>query len=609
MPVCDISGALKAPNMTREWMDGGIKLVIILTAVLAGALALYSANIQWTHRYLVPYYDMVTVVWFLDLTPHPSLLDLWHFRDNEHRPILPFFLFEADHYWFGSSGILLFYILYGSVFLLSITCVAWVFLTKLPRYLQISLAITSVMSCFWVGNWENLVWEKQIHEIICLLFASLSFCAAAIVSSTDTQRAPHRDLTYAALAGALATAATYSFGFGLAAFPAIAVHGILARWRARAIIAFLLIAVCATLPYGLTYEITPFVADPTVTVWKVASLVRYAGTVLSAPVWAAAESIIGFHPVDGVRFAPAWIAVIAMIPVAIFRYIRPGELRLRGELSSLDLCLLLAGATLIMAFLIALARLGIGPAVAPRYFVLGSIFWVGVMGVMLITSRQDKRSRLASLLSFAALVIFSVSTPRFISIMRDMDQRILGATVAAKFGIFDLPNFLLLPSQDQLEEVWRRPRPPYPSFAEREPFRWINSQADGLPPRARTAHCFGHIDTVMPVDETRFIYQVSGWGFTERNTPPAAWVALVDQSGLIVGIGRPDLDRPDVLKDYRAAETRGETSAMAQSGFRAVVRAAVPMKLTLLLLDEEGRACFCAEATEGEALARKAEPS
>jgi hypothetical protein len=163
--------------------------------------------------------------------------------------------------------------------------------------------------------------------------------------------------------------------------------------------------------------------------------------------------------------------------------------------------------------------------------------------------------------------------------------------VAATFGTFDAPEFQIYPSADAPASIWSRPRGKFPSFAERVPFVWIGHSIGALSERARDASCFGHIDAITPLDGQRHIFRVDGWGFGQRATNRAVWVAIVDDAGMVVGLSRPDFVRPDILKFYESREVRGDNEPMLHSEFQAVARLSRNSKVSLWLIDTAGQAC------------------
>jgi hypothetical protein len=116
-----------------------LRIVLTLTIALpALGLATHSAVFLWYHRDMIPTYDMVDVIRYLDRRPNPTLLGLYlTFTGNEHRSYIPFYLYWIDYHWFGASGAFLFPVLYAITIALSIISVSWAMLSRFSPTAQI----------------------------------------------------------------------------------------------------------------------------------------------------------------------------------------------------------------------------------------------------------------------------------------------------------------------------------------------------------------------------------------------------------------------------------------------------------------------------------------
>jgi hypothetical protein len=580
---------------TRALLRIALTLAVALPAL---ALAIHSAVFQWYHRDLMPTWDMIDVIRFLDRRPNnlPTLLELYStWTANEHRPYIPFYLVWIDYHWFGASGAFLYPVLYALVFALALISISWTitsYLLPTARILSIAL---SLVGFFWVGHYENLTWEMQVHEVLCLLLVSVACLTAASIGGLEKEDVLKGTLR-AALAGMLSFAATFSFAFGVASFAAIGVHGLLSRWRLPAFLVFSLFAVVALALYLNTYVRRPSHTDPIVALAQPMALLGYAGVVLSAPFWSAADSIVGFGW-GAWRGLPAWLALGLVSPVALLRYARPALFQPTRDRALLDFALLIVASTVIMAVMIALGRLTINAGEESRYAVVASMFWTSIIGIAVLCTQAGLRYPVVLASSTLCLLLSAMSTPRLQDIERARAQDYFGGAVAATLGVFDAPEFQLYPRADAPASIWSRPRGNFPSFAERVPFVWIGHSIDSLSARARDANCLGYIDAVIPLDEQRHIFRVDGWGFGQHATHRVAWVAIVDDAGTVVGLGRPDFVRPDILKHYESSEVRGDNEAMLHSGFRAVARLTRNSEISLWLIDRAGQSCLVAKKT------------
>jgi hypothetical protein len=578
---------LQCSSRTCALLRIALTLAIALPAL---GLATHSAVFQWYHRDLIPTYDMVDVIRFLDRRPNPTLLELYStFTGNEHRPFIPFYLYWIDYHWFGASGAFLFPVLYAITFALSLISVSWAMLSHFPPTARILSLALSLVCFFWVGHYENLSWEIQVHQMLCLLLVSAACLTAASIGGLDKKDVLKGTLR-AALAGMLSFAATFSFAFGIASFVAIGAHGLLSRWRLPAFLVLFFFAVVALALYLNTFVLLPYHSDPVVSLAHPVALLSYAGVVLSAPFWSAADSIVGFGW-NAWRGLPAWLALGLVSPVALLRYTRPALFQPIRDRAFLDFALLIVASTLIMAVMVALGRLTVNTGAESRYAVMASMFWTSIIGIAVLCMRAGLRYPVVLASSTLCLLLSAMSTPRLQDVVRAREQRLFGGAVAATLGVFDAPEFQIYPGTDAPAIIWSRPRGEFPSFGERVPFVWIGHSIGALSGRARDASCFGHIDAITLLDEQRHIFRADGWAFGQRATNRAVWVAIVDDAGMVVGLSRPDFVRPDVLKYYESREVRGDNEAMLHSGFQAVARLSRNSKISLWLIDTAGQAC------------------
>ena len=419
--------------------------------------------------------------------------------------------------------------------------------------------------------------------MLCLLLVSAACLTAASVAGLDKEHILSGTLR-ASVAGLLSFAATFSMAYGVASFVAIGVHGLLSRWRLPAFLVFFLFAMVTMALYLGTYVPLPYHSDPIVSLAQPRALLGYAGLVLSAPFWSAADSIVGFEWGTWRGF-PAWLAVGLISPVAWMRYTRPALFQPIRDRALLDFALLIVASTLIMAVMIALGRLTVNAGADSRYAVVASMFWTSIIGIAVLCTKTRLRYPVVLASATLCLLLFSMSTPRLQDVERARAQIFFGGAVAATLGVFDLPDFRLYPSADAPASIWSRPRGNFPSFATRVPFVWIGHSIGALSARASHANCVGSIDAVIPLDEQRHIFRVDGWGFGERATDRVAWAAIVDDAGIVVGLGRPDFVRADVLKHYKSSGGLGDNEAMLHSGFQAVARLIRNSEISLWLID------------------------
>ncbi|HET7064871.1 MAG TPA: hypothetical protein VFI49_11415 [Rudaea sp.] len=190
-------------------------------ALAAVAYVVYSIAVvlQWAPHAL--YADQ----WrqYLDYVNLPFPENVLH-PDNGHRSVFPNLAAWIELRWLGGNQWL--QIGLGVANMVAAAAgVAWICLRdrEVPLAQRAAAAFLGAFAIFWLANVRTLAHSTELmHTSIptmCLMFAALACLAAT--RNPDTERANH---PYAAVLGAMAlgVVATFSFGYGLATFVAIA---------------------------------------------------------------------------------------------------------------------------------------------------------------------------------------------------------------------------------------------------------------------------------------------------------------------------------------------------------------------------------------------------
>src|SRR5262249_51054184 len=142
---------------------------------------------------------------------------------SEHRVIYPNIFYISDQLYFGASGNLLYFAIWGFTILSAILLIAPIvpILKKRAPSSRDILIVLLFASCviYWSFsefNWENLTFQIQVCETACIAFMLLAFMAASRVSvhpAYNTKQS--HDAAWASVAAVSAHIATFSWGAGL----------------------------------------------------------------------------------------------------------------------------------------------------------------------------------------------------------------------------------------------------------------------------------------------------------------------------------------------------------------------------------------------------------
>jgi hypothetical protein len=583
------------------------RIILNLAAVLVTAplvyLVLHQALALWHYRIRVPYWDMIGIVSQLDGHPSPGVLDLYRtVRDNEHRPIVTFLFYLWDRNYFNDSGELLYRAMMVANVILVFSFLA--ILVPVRRTIDLSyrvlLGVTVTFSFFAIYHYENLTWQKQVHEISCMTFLSLGFLLAALVSTRDSpDRNAAADILLAILAGIFCFAATYSFGFGLAAWPVVLAHALLRGWKPWPLFAFAAFAIFAVVTYSLTYVILQHHTNPIRAVSSPFDMMIYALHVIGAPAYYIFESLFS-NKVARLLASIVGLAGCIMAGVQIVLLYSGKKLkqttRQRRVVSFHATMWMFAAFG--MSIMLALGRLTINDGLDSRYAIVGALFWSSLL-VLLVSSLQ-RRAAYYCILFFgvAALAAAYLPARRYESLLRVREQSTYQAGVMATLRLHFWPRMpALYPHPSPLFEVWHRERPPGGSFAQREPFKWISTSLTGLPQAPISSRCLSHIDAVTRLTEDQRVAKISGWAFIAAQDTRLHWIVATDAAGTGVGAGVAGLERPDVRNHFKAEGIDANTDDQRSSGFEIAIVSEPGNQIQLWGIDLEGRACRLEDLT------------
>jgi hypothetical protein len=569
-----------------------VAAIMLLLAALLFAMMIDHAAFQWQMRTLFPFWDMVSIVRFLDLKADPDILYLYHHvRDNEHRPIFPFLFYIWDRRATGDTGDILYPAIMIANAMLAVSFMGYVFAkARLSFAAKILVASIIGFAFFSIWNFENLTWQKQIHEILSVMFLSLGLLLAANISTgADKTHTFAHDLVLALLAGIVCLTATYSFGFGLAAWPVMLAHGLLARWRRSALAVVFLFAGFAIVSYYFTFSFLPRHGSPVDAITSPLASLVYVLRVISGPL----------SPLVTGLFAQV-IAVSALTIAAwfCFRLYRDGFHQgtppvQRGGVERVvaNHAAMLLMSALVMALMLSLGRLTINSGEDSRYMVVAFVFWCALL---LLLVHAIKPSRIPAIVLAAGVFAALCGHQSWQKIEPEVRQRNQNMYVGGVMATWRIPPARgvpsLYPNGPLLFEMWHLPRPPFQSFAGRAPFGWIGADLSALPGVPDTAKCFGHVDKVAPRPDAPQVINLHGWAFMAGGEP-LRWLVVTGLDNRGLGVGKPGLRRHDVRNAYATRLPDASTAEQEYSGFNLAAVRESGAPVLLWGIDDSGRAC------------------
>ena len=523
--------------------------VLLATAGLASAI--FGAGYAIYFRTPFPFQDMVETMEFLDGNPA-----LWRgesftrLHDMEHQPALPAFIWNADRLLSGSSGLMP---LLVSHLALTVTALlgVWNWTPRLQRSAvgtwMVPTAALGMM--FSLTNWHNLVWEKQLHVAMSLLFLVTAAHCAARLSPVDagSGRPQHaRNLLLAALA---AWAGKFSFGYGLPAMPVITIHGALARWPWRYVSLSASVSAIFLAAYYYFFSLggrsPEELGDRQ---FDLVVMIAYIARLLAGVV--AGTDLHLFAEVE--RSVLALGAGLVLLGLYLFGTARLywRSLRLRIPPSrNQSVSLIVSSACVAIALMTWLSRPEATYGLVSRYYIVSTLFILSLPGLfMSARGWQQINVQARTGVTGISCVFVVLSVMGHLANFTAPPLRWHAAAVAAigaDMGIY-IPEMeaLIGPPLHQWEDktfaVWAAHRLRLEERDHGEPFVWRGRDVKSVFDSADSRGCVGEVKSIesIPGRKTEFVF--TGWTYHDAILAAVAdWIVVVDPTGRIIGLGAP----------------------------------------------------------------------
>jgi hypothetical protein len=248
-------------------------------------------------------------------------------------------------------------------------------------------------------------------------------------------------------------------------------------------------------------------------------------------------------------------------------------------------------AALSIALMIGLARVGWYHSYGEsRYGVVSSIFACGLLTLLVLELRGIFANISIFVFGMFTAIMGFVCWQQYEQIIAERDQRLYQAGVLATYRLdfAQMPSLLRSPD---LYQVWHRSRTPDPSFAEREPFKWIGHSLSELPEEDLSLRCLGQVGSVVPSEEDSRLIILEGWAVVAAADDRLRWVLVSEADDYVIGAGRPGLPSTEVRNHLKAAGLPVFSTQAANAKFQiaAFVRSGKP--LVLRGVTSDGKTC------------------
>lgn len=503
---------------------------VAVTAVLVVGHAVYA-----------PYWDHWT--WLARYLDAPHLSDVVLTPANGHLLVLPSLFYVADLELFHGSGASLVVTLLLSTGVICLLLIApFVGLPGPSSLVRVVFAGGVSTAFLWLYNWENLLWPFQIHQYLSSMFAlgGLLLLAHASVGGPG---GPARFL-----AGLLCgVVSTFSFGSGIAFWPAALMMLLAQRQGAARIGSALMCGVLAVTPFALVVAVEPDGGPGT----SAAGLVRYVVLFLGSP--AVHGGRLRTTVAEPSHLWPAYLAggvalALCLVPlVACLR--RPREQRSTPEVFYWGV-MLSAAATAVLTAVARAEHPLPAQALSSRYGVTVLQAWSAIFALALLRTRRFHalatfRGAFGAA-SLLVLAFLAVSQYHYLVWWKEWRREIRLAELALIVGAPDADRlgYVFVPGRSEVvlrvSETLRRRRL---SLFARDEARLLGRSIAEWTVTSSDA-CRGAFENVVAGSDG--LVRVAGWAWSAGGRGGAPEVLLVDGPGTVVGFATMGRIRRDV---------------------------------------------------------------
>lgn len=542
-------------------------------AVLLGVAALWlwstlAAIANYAFRY--PAFDQYRFYQnYLGLDFPASVLQL----ENGHRPILPAAVRVAEIHALDANQSLQIGLGVGLVLLTLavIASIAW--RGRRSAVAGATGVLAAVLAVAWLGNARVLMHGNEMMHVHSVMAATMLALACVLAANQA------RPVAWMAAAGALATAATFSFGQGMASFAAVFVLAALLRLPPRAFAVPALMFAGAVVLYfaqlpGEAGVRGSLVIDP---LRNAQALMRWlASPWFHAWLGFAEPGFFSWNPGDsaleqGLRgsaqavarvLGPTWLPAAGMglglagtacYGLAVLRLLRhPAQV---SPVQSLGVGL--ATFALAVGSIICLARLPMFQQVpqqlmADRYLPWACLFWLG-LALWWLGQPSAGASRWRRVSAPVAVLLLAVvllpSQRGWTGWSATMHRNVQQSAVAAQLGIWDAERFPRhedAPRDDALHSLQLMRRQRVSMFA--EPAHALLEAGWRAPQGEASTPAVAHVAAIRPFrDEVsgRDVVAIEGWVSRIEGRPRDPVLVVVDAGGEVRGLAKFSFLGPD----------------------------------------------------------------
>ena len=496
-----------------------------------------------------PFQDMVEVLFFLDKDPLILAGDgITKFHDMEHRPVIPMIFWLLDREIFGSLGLMPLLVSNLSFLIIAVIITnLWAPEFSFKNITSWVPVLSGVALIFSLLNWHNLMWEKQLHVSLSLLFVII---VSILVTKYDKKyflNSKESSFQLILSINILCWAAAFSFGYGVPIIFIILIHGLIARWPIK----HLVICACSSSLIVLSYMYLLSLREQGaenifVNINSLWSVVPYVAGLLGSTF-----SSIGLESI--IKISPQSIALVSgyvMLFLYLFGAVKHYRQFIAGNLQVIRFgssALLICSSCIGMALITWYSRPIETGGIVDRYFIVSSIFIISLLGMFISKNYWRQASSWSDFVLLTLVtVLITISLLGHVSNYSKLKLSWHFSSLAAIGANYKVyipgPNEIIGPplhqSKGMTESVWSSHKKRLTKHNKLIPFDWHGKQINNLFNNLEDQFCEGSIEKIVRVPGYKNTFIFEAWSkHFNINAFFSNWILAVNKNGKIVGLG------------------------------------------------------------------------
>lgn len=486
---------------------------------------------------------MVEAMSFLDGEPQIWLGDaIFHFHDMEHRPALPMIIWYIDRQLFSSVGLLPLILSHIALTITAIlTIKSWAPRVKSCQIYTWILPTGALALFFSLLNWYNLMWEKQLHVSMSLMFLVMAAKYTAAYEQGRLGKKKTNNSQDLLKINIFCWLSAYSFGYGILTLCVVILYGVLLRWPIKHVLYCLFSTALLFITYLSLLSLRDQGLDGLVsTSPDIGNMIRYTAGVIGGVFGSiGGDSLLNMQPKT-----LAFSAGIVLLGVYFYATVANllGQTALHYHTPSYSSSFVITTSCIGMAIITWLSRPIETGGLVDRYIIVSTLFLLSIPGLLLSKNKWLKKKPIIVILGILFLIISILGhKSNYIYINQKWHFSTVSA-IGTDLGVYiPGPNNFAPPlhqSKERTFAVWNKHRHRLEKIEGDYPFVWYQKPLENIFSLHKEKPCVGGVEKLESVKGYKDIKTFVSWSkMNSIDFINIDWVVVANRKGLIIGLG------------------------------------------------------------------------